>query len=251
MSLTVAAAQSSSIPGDVAGNVKRHLRFATAAAEQGVHLLVFPELSLTGYEPGLARDNAVAPEDVRLEPLRRQAQSSGMTIVAGAPVANSRQELHLAALVIAPDGSVSVHTKQYLHPGEEQVFTAGTGGAILHVSGANVALAICADIGHAEHPAAAAARGANVYAAGVLITEKGYEADAALLRQYARQHRMAALMANHAAPTGGWIPAGKSALWADRGELVAASVGREEALIIGTRQNGTWAGEVINCDFKF
>ena len=54
--LTLAAAQTISIPGDVAANIQRHLAMMRAAAEQGVQLLVFPELSLTGYEPFLAAD---------------------------------------------------------------------------------------------------------------------------------------------------------------------------------------------------
>ncbi|HJR33258.1 MAG TPA: nitrilase-related carbon-nitrogen hydrolase, partial [Pseudomonas sp.] len=46
--LTIAAAQSISVAGDLAANIARHLRFMQVAAEQGVQLLVFPELSLTG-----------------------------------------------------------------------------------------------------------------------------------------------------------------------------------------------------------
>ena len=46
--LTLAVAQSISIAGDVPANIQRHLAFMRAAAEQGVQLLVFAELSLTG-----------------------------------------------------------------------------------------------------------------------------------------------------------------------------------------------------------
>ncbi len=60
--LIIAAAQSSSIAGDLAGNIARHQRFMQMAAEHGVQLLVFPELSLTGYERGLAAQLALAPE---------------------------------------------------------------------------------------------------------------------------------------------------------------------------------------------
>ena len=42
---TIAAAQSFSVAGDLAANIARHLRFMAVAAEQGVDLLVFPELS--------------------------------------------------------------------------------------------------------------------------------------------------------------------------------------------------------------
>jgi len=244
MTLIIAAAQSGSVPGDITANVAIHLQFGAAAAELGVHLLVFPELSLTGYEPALARSCAVRPDDLRLEPLRRLAEKAQMTVVAGAPFFDE-DELHIGALVCRPDGSVLKHTKEYLHPGEEAIFAAGQGGPVLLVEDANVGLAICADTMHSEHPASAAARGANVYAAGVLIPESGYAADAALLSHYAREHRMAVLMANHSRPTGGWVPAGKSAIWSEDGMLVAASRGTEEALIIGRRRDGKWDGVVL------
>lgn len=62
MRLRIAAAQSASVPGDIAQNVAHHVQFGTLAAKRGVQLLVFPELSLTGYELGLARAHPVRPE---------------------------------------------------------------------------------------------------------------------------------------------------------------------------------------------
>jgi predicted amidohydrolase len=252
MTLIIAAAQSESVPGEISANVAVHLQFGAAAAELGVHLLVFPELSLTGYEPACARSCAVRPDDLRLEPLRRLAEEANMTVVAGVPLFQKesekefeKDELNIGALIFRPDGSVLKHTKEHLHPGEEATFTPGQGGPVLVVEDANVGLAICADTMHSEHPASAAARGANVYAAGVLIPESGYAADALLLSNYARNHTMAVLMANHSRPTGGWVPAGKSAIWSEDGMLVAASRGTEEALIIGRRRDEKWDGMVL------
>ena len=44
--LRIAAAQSPSVPGDVARNVLIHLAFVRVAASEGVQVLLFPELSL-------------------------------------------------------------------------------------------------------------------------------------------------------------------------------------------------------------
>jgi predicted amidohydrolase len=141
-----------------------------------------------------------------------------------------------------PDGRVSTYTKQHLHPGEELVFAPGSGGPTLRAGGRTVALAICAEINHPEHAARAAALEASVYAAGVLITPDGYAADTALLERYAREHRMAVLMANHAGATGGWVSAGRSAIWSPGGTLIVASPGTEETLVIGRERNGAWTG---------
>jgi predicted amidohydrolase len=245
MALVVAAAQSASLAGAVTENVARHLRLVQTAADQGVQLLVFPELSLTGYEPQLARANAVSPDDPRLDPMRRLACDASMAVVVGAPLLSGARALRIAALAMLPDGSVSTYTKEHLHPGEEGTFAPGLGGPMLQVGGAAVALAICADTTHPEHAARAAARGATVYAAGVLISEKGYAVDAALMQGYAAEHGMCVLMANHSAASGGYVPAGRSAIWSEHGTPVSASSGTEEALVLGRKAGGIWEGLML------
>lgn len=84
--LTIAAAQSISIAGDLAANMAWHRRFMQIAAEQGVQLLVFPELSLTGYERGLAAELAIAPDAEVLQSLRDFAREVGVTSVVGMPI---------------------------------------------------------------------------------------------------------------------------------------------------------------------
>jgi predicted amidohydrolase len=246
MALIIAAAQSASVLGNVSRNVARHLQFAAVAADHGAHLLVFPELSLTGYEPVIARSNAINSGSSCLDPLRRLSEEAHMTVVVGAPLLNEKDELHIAAFAIRSDGSVLTYTKEHLHPGEEQIFTPGPGGPMLLVEDANVALAICADTTHPEHAARAAARGANVYAAGVLITENGYAPDTALLRNYALDHKMAILMANYSGVTGEWVSAGKSAIWSENGTLVTTSRGTGEELVVATRRSGVWDGIVLS-----
>jgi predicted amidohydrolase len=81
---------------------------------------------------------------------------------------------------------------------------------------------------HARFVEAAARAGATVYAAGVLITPTGIEADSAQLRGYVRTHGMAVLMSNYAAPTGGFASASRSAVWDERGEIVIEAPGEGE-----------------------
>lgn len=244
--LTVAAAQTTSVAGDVPANIQRHLAFMHVAAEQGVQLLVFPELSLTGYEPALAGELAIAPEDALLAPLRAMARELRLTAVVGMPIRLSRQTgILIGALVLGADGSLAVYTKQHLHPGEDTVFIAGQGGAALEYGSNRIALAVCADFCHASHPRQAAEAGASVYAAGVLISEGGYATDSALLQGYALEHRMLVLMANHGGPSGGWACAGQSAIWSADGELLAQASGKGDALVIARHDSGQWAGQVV------
>lgn len=50
----IAVAQIKPIKGDIPSNVLQHVDFIELAAVNQVDLLIFPELSLTGYEPELA-----------------------------------------------------------------------------------------------------------------------------------------------------------------------------------------------------
>jgi predicted amidohydrolase len=244
---TLAVAQAISTPRDVVSNVRRHTVLASVAAAHGAQLVVFPELSLTSYDLGLRREDALDPADPRLTPLATLARARRMTIVAGGPVVVA-DGVAIGAFVFSPDAPPAVHTKQHLHPGEDVAFVPGSGGPTLAVADSVVGLAICADFTHPEHAAAAAASGATVYAAGALISEAGYGVDSASLRQAARVHGMLVLMANYGEPTGGWLSAGRSAIWRPDGTLLVEGPSRGEAVVLAHRDGGDWEGAVVGAD---
>jgi predicted amidohydrolase len=243
MATVFAAAQCRVGPGDIDGNVRRHLAFIDAARGHGVGVLVFPELSLTGYEPALAAALALDADPACLAPLRARAQAAGMTVVVGAPLRSALPgRSYIAAFILHADGTLAVQTKRHLHAGEEHHFDAGDGGPPLDAGGMPWALAICADFGQPTHPAAAAHAGARLYAASALVGESGYPVDSALLQGYAQRHGMAVLLANHGGPTGGWTSAGRSACWDERGRLVAETAGPGDRLLVATAGATGWHG---------
>ncbi|WP_282348410.1 carbon-nitrogen hydrolase family protein [Pseudomonas sp. PS01301] len=238
-----AAAQCAVRAGDINSNLMLHMEFMRHAREHGVELLVFPELSLTGYEPALAEALVQDIDSPLLDPLRQLAQEVSMTTVVGLPLRLSSFEKPLiAAFVIHQDGSLGVYTKQHLHLGEEQYFSAGGGGDLLHIADTRIALSLCADFSQPEHPSHASEQGAQLYAASVLIGETGYPHDSVLLQNYARHHGMAVLMANHGGETGGWSAAGRSAFWDERGRCVAATQGTGNRLLVVSKRQNNWHG---------
>ncbi|GKT19111.1 carbon-nitrogen hydrolase family protein [Acidovorax sp. SUPP2522] len=247
---TVAAAQSISLPGDVPANVQAHLAMVQAAAQEGVQLLVFPELSLTGYEPDLAARHVLGADDAVLAPLRDAARAHGMAVVVGAPVAPAVPGglPAIGAWVFGPDGRAALYRKRHLHPGENTFASPGTED--FHVRplvGQPTALAVCADTTHPEHARAARAGGAALYACGSVISEGAYSRETAQLQGYAAEWGMAVLLANHGGPTGGYACAGRSAFWAPGGACVAAAPGTGTCLVIVVRDgNGDgWQGRVL------
>ncbi|MEE4410405.1 MULTISPECIES: carbon-nitrogen hydrolase family protein [unclassified Serratia (in: enterobacteria)] len=239
--LTIAAAQYSAVAADIDRNLDHHLTFIRQAAAQHVQLLIFPELSLTGYELNAARRLALTLDDPRLQPLADAAKQQQMTLVVGAPL-NDGTELFIGALTFSPDGNRNAYTKQHLHGAEKEIFYPGNGGPLLTVSQRRIALAICADTAHPEHAADAAIAGAEIYAAGVLVSQAGYPIDSSNLASYAQQHGIVTLMANHAGPTGGWIPAGRSAIWDETGQQVASVPDSTQGLLIAENRPNGWHG---------
>jgi len=177
----IAAAQTCPAKGDVAANLCEHLMLVDLAASKGAQVVVFPELSLTGYEIELAPQLVFSDPDSRLEPLIALAASRSMTVVAGAPVRIAGR-LHIGAFVLRPDGTTALYTKHRLGafgesascdgvvpPPEASVFQPGDWNPLVPFGGHIAAVAVCADIGAPAHPEQAAARGAKTYLASMFV----------------------------------------------------------------------------------
>lgn len=239
--LCLAAAQTLSQPGDLSANIERHCAFVRTAAAAGVELLLFPELSLSGYEPERVAGCVVDPAGPLLAPLRALAHRHRMILVLGAPLASANERPHIGAIVLFADGSHAVYHKRHLHSGEERWASAGAADAACFPLGTErFALSICADSSNDQHATAAAATGASLYLAGVLLSENAYPGDCAKLQQHAATHGYAVLMANHGGDSGGYVAAGRSAFWDETGRLVGATPGRGEQLLVVRKAAGGW-----------
>jgi predicted amidohydrolase len=245
------------VRGDVAGNVRGHLRLAEVANAERADVLVFPELSLTGYEIELAGDLAFSIHDPRLEPLLDAAASYTLTLVVGAPV-RIESRLHIGAFVIRPDRGIDVYTKRRLGafsasasqdgivpPAERTAFEPGDRDPLVAVGDTRAAIAVCADIGDPAHPRAAAARGASIYLASMFIIPSEFESDASRLKAYASDHSMTVVMANFGGPTGGLASAGKSAVWSEHGELLAQLGSSGAGIIVARRTGAGWHARTV------
>lgn len=239
--LTIAAAQAASVPGDVGANVEHHGRLAELAASRGARLVVFPELSLTAYELGLASELAFSPLDDRLKPLQETAEATSAILVVGAPV-RLASGLHIGAFVLEPGRSARLYTKRHLAPGEEAVFVAGSLDPLIQIDSEAAALAICADTTHASHAAAAAERGAGIYLAGVFFTPDGIAANRERLSGHASRHGMVVAMANAGARASRFASAGNSSIWSPDGTRVACLHGLGAGLAVARRSQEGWVG---------
>lgn len=254
---SIATAQTVPIPGDVDANLEEHLRLARIAAEERARILVFPELSLTGYELELAERLAFSPDDPRLAPLVEEASTRSMTLIVGAPV-RLGSKLQLGAFIVSPDRTVDVYTKHHLGafpasaspdgivpPPEASVFEPGDRNPLVRLGDEVAAVAVCADIGRPSHPKAAAERGARTYLASMFVIPADFESDTAKLGSYAAQHSMAVVLANFGGPSGGLPSAGRSAIWSETSERLVQLDATGSGVAIAIEGPAGWGTRAI------
>lgn len=241
---TMVAAQTHSKPGDIKHNVKNHCAAIQRAAANGGNVIVFPELSLTGYEPALAAETAINANDPLLKPLQHSCNELEMTVIVGCPIESGESKPFLGSFVFSPNRVVSIYRKRFLHTGEGNHFLAGDEVVVHSTHGKQVGVAICADVNEPRHSHDAATAGANIYTAGVAMTPGGIAQAANSMATAARQHQMASLMANYASPTGGFEMAGCSGAWNEQGSLIAQAPPEGESLVFAMQAKSGWQGDV-------
>lgn len=241
----IAAAQVPSVRGDIEANIATHAAAFEAAAKHEVSVLVFPELSLTGYEPDLAAELAMTLEDGRLAPLVALAREHRINAVVGAPLRSGRAKPCIGAIVIEASGMTKGYRKMHLGTSERPWFEPGDSPLAISVGGRTVGIAICADTSQHSHPQRYVELGADIYAAGVMLNAEWYGTDAPRLADYAARFRMLTMMANQAASVGTYTSVGKSAVWEPGGTLLAQAKGIECCLVVATHNDSAWIAEVI------
>lgn len=207
--LRLGVAQPRSMLGDVAFNVDQHAR---AVRGLDADVVVFPELSLTGYDMHV---DALEPGDPRLEPLVDACTESSTIALVGAPTTGPEGQGRRISVLRVGSGSVApVYSKIHLGGEEPEHFVAGTAPAVIEVGGVRLGLAVCKDNGLPEHAAAVVELGVDVYAAGVCETEADHHVQPDRAARVIRDHGVWVAYASFAGPTGGGFTAtaGRSAV---------------------------------------
>jgi NAD+ synthase (glutamine-hydrolysing) len=157
MNVHVAIAQLTPILGDLPANLARHLEAAEQAAAEGVQLLVFPELSLTGYRlEDLAYSVAIQPtaDDPVFGPLLEASHKLDMVV--GFVEADARQKIYIAGAYLSQGQLVHLHRKVYLPTygmfDEGRYFAWGDRVQAFDTRFGRVGLLICEDFWHISPP---------------------------------------------------------------------------------------------------
>ncbi|MER7520903.1 carbon-nitrogen hydrolase family protein [Streptomyces sp. NPDC126499] len=171
--MIVAATQFAPAAGDIAANVTTLAGLIRAAGAEGARLVVFSELSLTGYEPSLIRARAelvLTEDDPRLDPVREACRAVSAAAVVNGPVRTAAGRPGITSLVLGPDGGLLTrYDKQHLYGVEAEVFEPGGSDGRFELDGLRFALATCYDNRFPELAERAAADGCAVYLASSVL----------------------------------------------------------------------------------
>ncbi len=230
----IAAIQTTPEAGDVAANTAQHIELAHDAASRGATVLLYPELSLTGYELGQAESLAFDRDDDRLAPLAEVAAAHRITLLVGLPL-RERDGLRIATAILGPDGERAFYLKWCVHASETPPFEApadagGSNNPRVSCGDVTGAMAVCADFNHDRHAERAARAGAGVYLVSAFVSAADSERDLARLRTLARRHAFEVVFSNFGCPSGG-IEAGGRSAWI-RPDGAVPSVGPAEGVAI-------------------
>ena len=164
--LTLALAQINLLVGDVQGNLARTLREAARARDEwDADLVMFPELTLSGYPP----EDLLFHRGLRTQieaALRGLADAApGIDVVLGFPEYQGAQ-IHNSAAVYR-DGQRQALTRKSCLPNyrvfdEKRYFSAGAGPSVFECQGFTLGLLVCEDVWESEPARAARAAGAEL-----------------------------------------------------------------------------------------
>jgi predicted amidohydrolase len=245
MHCQAAVAQIDSRVGDLAHNVRRHVEEAEKAIARGAQLILFPELSLTGYTlRDIAWEIAVDPATAEaLRPIRELSRR--ISIAAGLVESGPGHGIYNTA-VFFEDGEVRhLHRKVYLPTygmfEEGRYFSPGTDVCAFNSKFGRFGMLICEDAWHVTMPYLLALDGAEALlcltASPTRVSGDGPTLDNQTVnhehhRSYARLFNVYTLFCNRVGFEDGVNFWGGSTVTAPDGEHLATAALLSEDLIL-------------------
>lgn len=164
--LRIVLAQLNLKVGDIKGNLEKHLKAAiTARDDLSAHVIVFPELSLTGYPPEdlLFRHDFINEAKDALK--KFNAEIKGIYCLIGHPHANSQHLFNACSLL--HDGHLIGRYRKQCLPNysvfdEHRYFTSGEESCVVLIHGIPTGLVICEDLWRLGPTQQAVSHGAKI-----------------------------------------------------------------------------------------
>jgi predicted amidohydrolase len=246
MKLNLGLAQINTVLGDPTANLAKHLEIIEQARQANVELLVFPELSLTGYVlQDLVSNVAHHPseDDPIFRPLLEASQA--LDIVVGFVDEDQRHRFYIGAAYLSKGQAVHIHHKVYLPTyglfDEGRFFAWGDAVRAFDTRFGRLGMLICEDFWHASPPYLLWLDGADLLLFMSASPGRGLTAEPVLEstrwvehinQAYASLFTTFIAHANRAGYEDGLNFWGGSTVFDPNGELLARAPYHEEALVV-------------------
>jgi NAD+ synthase (glutamine-hydrolysing) len=247
MKVNVALAQINTRLGDIPSNLEKHLELSRQAQSAGAELIVFPELSLSGYclqdlVPSMA--HRPSEEDPVFSPLLKASQKIDMVV--GFVDEDTRHRFFIASAYLSAGRVVHVHHKTYLPTyglfDEGRFFAWGDSVRAFDTRFGRVGILICEDFWHISPPyllwldgadillLASASPGRGINKQPVLESARWVED---INRAYASLFTSFVLHTNRVGYEDGLNFWGGSTIYDPNGNLILKAPYHEETLLLG------------------
>ncbi len=229
-----------SLLGDIAHNLDKMREFVASARAKGVDLLVFPELSVTGYSLGqVSEEISITPDDPRLQPLL--AEAGDMSLTFGFHEDGGLRTYNSAAYFEAGQ-LVHVHRKLYLPTygafEERKHFSPGQSMRGFHSALGNMALMVCNDAWQPVVPFIAVQDGAEVLLIPTNSADSRFPGSVdnadywfGITRFFGRMFESFVVFVNRVGHENGLVFWGRSHVVGPDGTVLAEAPAFEEALV--------------------
>jgi predicted amidohydrolase len=244
--LSVALAQIDPALGDRSRNLERHREWVKQAAETGASLLVFPELSLTGYFlKDLVPDSAIQLDSPQMRDLA--SLSTELDVVLGAVIESPDHRYFNASLYFSRGELLHVHRKVYLPTygmfDEQRYFAPGDRFRSFETPFGRAGMLVCEDIWHLSSAYILSLEGVDMIICPSSSPGRGITTDerlgtaesyALVCRTYAQFLTTFFLYCNRVGFEDGANFWGGSMVIGPNGDIIAQHEDADEALVVAT-----------------
>ena len=232
----VAAAQLNTTVGDLAGNTKKIREWIARAREQGVQILVFPELAICGYPPKdlLLKTQFITEQRRYLDEII--PETKGMFVAAGLVI---REGDSYNAAAVMHDGQLLSFARKVRLPNyrvfdEKRYFRTGEYLSVYSTDIANLGVLICEDLWRPETVANMAAAGVDLIlclSASPFSVGRNLERET-LLQSRSQDHGIGLLFCNLTGGQDELLFDGRSAIVTPQAQILSMAKAFEEELLI-------------------
>lgn len=248
--LTVGLAQMAPVLGDRERNLARHQQWVRQAVDVGANLLVFPELSLTGYFlRDLVVDSAIRLDSPAMNDLL--SLSTDVDVVVGAVIEDPDHRYFNASLYLSQGRLVHVHRKVYLPTygmfDEQRYLAAGDRFRSFQTAYGRAGMLVCEDIWHLSSAYILSLEGVDMIICPSASPGRGISTDERLgtaesynlvCRTYAQFLTTFFLYCNRVGYEDGANFWGGSMVIAPNGDIIAQEEDADQALVVASLDLG-------------